>query len=725
MVMTDLRNSARATPAPDVAEQLPDAPRIRPGVVARTALVSRLRAANDAQIVTIVAPAGYGKTTLLTQWAERDPRACAWLSLDPAGKTDAVRSSVADVADALRKRRWPARPILLVVDGADVLGSDRGLDVVAALAGTIPAGSTLALAGRSEPRLPLARLRAEGGLLELGPDDLALTPKEAQSLLRHAGVLLPGPEVAELGRRTEGWPAGLYLAALSLRSGGDPWTFSGDDRFVADYLRAEHLSPVTPTLRRFLMRTSVLERMSPAICDAVLERKDSARQLDVLERSSLLVVPLDRGRNAYRYRRLVRDFLRSELQRLQPELVAVLNRRAADWCEANGAPEAAVDYAAAAGDFDHVARLVSRLALPAYQDGRIVMVERWLRLLVELPALEEHPDLCLIGAWVHALRGRAPDAQRWADAAERGLAADDPRCRLLHALRCCDGTQQMLDDALATVAAVLPGSIWQPTALVALGVAQHLDGDDTHADATLARAVEAAAAVGAVDTQIAALSERSLLAAARAAYADAEALAGEATAAAGSRRLGASVTRALELAASARAALHRGDRERAASEIAHANRLRPLLTHAVPWLSVQVGLELARAQLTLADVDAARSLLQEMDGILRLRPQLGRLVEDAAVLRSQLLALEEPNGRWASSLTSAELRLLPLLATHLSFREIGDRLFVSRNTVKTQAISVYRKFGVSSRSEAIERAAELGLVDATAVPVSRELADAG
>lgn len=724
--MPDLSISVGVTPAFGVAEQLPQSPTLRRGVVARTALVGRLRAATDATIVTIVAPAGYGKTTLLVQWAERDPRPCAWLSLDSAGDdADALRSSVSGVLESLRKHRWPRRPILLIVDGADVRRRDDALDIIAALASNVPSGSTLALAARGEPRLPLARLRAEGRLLELGPDDLALTPKEAQSLLRHAGVLLPGPEVAELERRTEGWPAGLYLAALSLRSGGDPWTFSGDDRFVADYLRAEHLTPLTPTLRNFLTRTSVLERMSPAICDAVLERKDSARQLDALERSSLLVVPLDRSRSAYRYRGLVRDFLRSELERRQPELVAVLNGRAADWCEANGAPEAAVDYAAAAGDLEHVARLVSRLALPAYQDGRIVMVERWLRLLMELPTLDRHPDLCLIGAWVHALRGRAPDAQRWADAAERGLTADDPRRRLLHALRCCYGAEQMLDDAQAAADAVLPGSIWQPTALVALGVAHHLAGDDDRADATLARAVEAAAAAGAVDTQIAALSERSLLAAARGAYADADAFACEASATAGSRRLGASVTRALELAASARAALHRGDRERAASEIAHANRLRPLLTHAVPWLSAQVGLELVRAQLALADVAAARSLLQEIDGILRLRPHLGRLVDDAAVLRSQLLALDEPDGRWASSLTSAELRLLPLLATHLSFREIGERLFVSRNTVKTQAISVYRKFGVSSRSEAIERAAELGLVDATAVPVSRELADAG
>ena len=698
----------RAAPAPGVAEPLLRRPPGRRGVVARTALVGRLRAAADTPIVTVVAPAGYGKTTLLAQWAERDPRPCAWFSLD-----------------SFRDGRWPRRPTLVVVDDADALGSDAALEVVAALADDVPAGSTLVLAARGEPRLPLARLRTEGRLLELGPEDLALTRKEAQTLLRHAGVLLPEPEVAELERRTEGWPAGLYLAALSLRSGGDPWTFAGDDRYVADYLRAEHLTPLAPAIRSFLMRTSVLERMNPAICDAVLERKDSARRLDALERSSLLIVPLDRNRSAFRYRRLVRDFLRSELERRHPELVSVLNRRAADWCEANGAPEAAVDYAAAAGDREHVAHLVARLALPAYQEGRIVMVERWLRLLNELPTLDRHPDVCLIGAWVHALRGRAPDSQRWADAAERGLTADDPRRRLLHALRCGHGTERMLDDAVAAYDSVLPGGVWEPTALVALGVAHHLAGDDDRADATLSRAVEAAAAAGAVDTQIAALSERSLLAAARGAHADADALAAEASATADSRRLGASVTRALELAASARAALHRGDRERAESEIAHANRLRPLLTHAVPWLSVQVGIELARTQLTLADVAAARSLLHQIDGILRLRPALGRLVDDAALLRSQIRALEEPDGRWASSLTSAELRLLPLLATHLSFREIGDRLFVSRNTVKTQAISVYRKFGVSSRSEAIERAAELGLVDATAVPQQRELADAG
>ena len=289
--------SGAAAPEPEAPPQHP--PRVRRGVVARTALVSRLCAAADAPVVTVVAPAGYGKTTLLVQWAERDPRPCTWLS---PGSGD-LRESLAAACAATSR----PQPMLVVLDAAESLAGDAAVKILEAFTSTLPAGSTLALAARSEPRLPLARLRAEGRLFELGPDDLALTRREAQSLLRHAGVLLPEPEVAELERRTEGWPAGLYLAALSLRSGGDPWTFSGDDRHVADYLRAEHLARLAPAVRSFVLRTSVLERMSPAICDAVLERKDSARRLEVLDRSSLLVVPLDRNRRTYRYRRLVRD----------------------------------------------------------------------------------------------------------------------------------------------------------------------------------------------------------------------------------------------------------------------------------------------------------------------------------------------------------------------------------------------------------------------------------
>jgi LuxR family maltose regulon positive regulatory protein len=596
-----------------------------------------------------------------------------------------------------------------------VLRSRPALDAVAALIRNLPAGSTVALGSRREPALRLARLRSEGRLLEIGADELAFTRREANAVVREAGLGVPEARIAELERQTEGWPAGLYLAALSLRLGADPTEFGGDDRFVADFLQTEHLDGLTPVELRFVLRTSVLERMSAELCDAVLERSDSGRRLEALERSNLFLVPLDRHRSWYRYRRLFRECLLAELQRREPDLVPALNRRAADWCDAHGLPDAAVDYAAAAGDADRVAALVARLGLPAYHAGRIAPIERALRLLDDDPSLERHADACVVGSWLHAVRGRPLDAQRWADLAEgaagrgRGI---EPQLALLRAVRCRDGAERMLADATAAVDKLGSGSPWRPTALFVLGAAHLLAGDPDRADAGFSDAVEAAESARAPGLQAVALSERSLLAGARGAQVDAEAFALQVRTAAGGRQLGPSVTSAMELAAAARVALRRGDRDAGRADLARADRLRPLLTHAIPWLSVQTRLELARAHLVLADTAAARSLLLEVDEVLRRRPGLGVLVDEAAELRRQVHALDEPAGRWASSLTAAELRLLPLLATHLSFQEIGEQLFVSRNTVKTQAISVYRKFGVSNRSGAIERAVALGLVEA-------------
>jgi LuxR family maltose regulon positive regulatory protein len=697
-------------------------PRIRPGSIERTALLSRLAAAPDGAVVTLMAPAGYGKTTLLAQWVARERRPCAWLTLD-ADDDDArvLRASLESALGGRRGSKRARKPALLVLDDAHVLRSRGALDTVNALIGSLPAGSTIALASRREPAVRLARLRSDGRLLELGADELAFTRREANAALRGAGLAVPEARIAELERQTEGWPAGLYLAALSLGVGTDPDEFGGDDRFVSDFLQAEHLSGLAPGELRFLLRTSVLERMNAELCDAVLERTDSGRRLGALERAGLFLVPLDRHRAWYRYRRLFRECLQAELMRREPDLVPELNRRAADWCDAHGLPEAAVDYAAAAGDADRVAALVARLALPAYHAGRIAPIERALRLLDEDPSLERHPDACVVGSWIHAVRGRALDAQRWADAAEAAAAPTEPQLALLRAIRCREGAERMLADATTAVRGLVNGSLWRPVALFVLGAAHLLAGDPDRADTTFADAVEAAEAARAPGLQAVALSERSLLAGARGAHVDAEAHTLQARAAAGGRQLGPSVTSAIELAAAARVALRSGDREACRADLARADRLRPLLTHAIPWLSVQTRLELARAQLVLAETGSARSLLVEVDEILRRRPGLGVLVEEAAELRRQVHALDEPAGRWASSLTAAELRLLPLLATHLSFQEIGEQLFVSRNTVKTQAISVYRKFGVSNRSGAIERAVALGLVEPPApTPGHRE-----
>jgi LuxR family transcriptional regulator, maltose regulon positive regulatory protein len=180
------------------------------------------------------------------------------------------------------------------------------------------------------------------------------------------------------------------------------------------------------------------------------------------------------------------------------------------------------------------------------------------------------------------------------------------------------------------------------------------------------------------------------------------------------------MTTTIVLAANARTALRRGDSATARASLKRTQRLRPQLTHALPWLAAQTLLELARACLALTDIAGAKTLLADADEIIRLRPGLGVLVEQARQLRHQISRTSEPEARWAAAVTAAELRLIPLLTTHLSFREIAERLYVSRNTVKAQAISLYRKLGVSSRSEAIVRAAELGLLDAPVIPAPHD-----
>ena len=248
-------------------------------------------------------------------------------------------------------------PVVLLLDDVHTLHNRECRAAVSVLADHVPAGSRLALAGRAEPPLRIARLRAEGRILEIGPGDLSLAPEEASALLRNADVELSEDEVAELHRRTEGWPAGLYLAALYLREGGPlagaAVSFGGGDRLVSEYVESEFLARISRRQRVFLTRTAVLERLSGPLCEAVLELSGSAVALEDLARSNLLLVPLDRRGEWYRYHHLFRDMLLAELGRLEPGLIPVLRRRAAGWCVRNGFPEEALEYSMAAGDVEH------------------------------------------------------------------------------------------------------------------------------------------------------------------------------------------------------------------------------------------------------------------------------------------------------------------------------------------------------------------------------------
>jgi LuxR family transcriptional regulator, maltose regulon positive regulatory protein len=693
----------RVVPAPSNAVVSP------PGAglaIVRTALLNRLRGAPEDTIATIVAPAGYGKTTLLAQWAERTRRPVLWVDLEPEDDSaETVESRLGAVADE------PG--LLALVDDVHFLRSSKALQTLGRLLARKAPGATVALTARHTPQLPLARLRSQGRLLEIGADELALTGRDAETLLRRAGVLLPPHEAEALAERLEGWPAALYLAALSLRAGTQPSAVGGDDRYIADYLETEHLGGLSSGQREFALQTSVFDQLTSEACDSLLERSDSRRMLEVLD-SAGMIVPLDHRRRRYCYPRLVRDFLRAELERSDPETARELHRAAAKRAAALGATEEAIEHAAAAGDPAGIAELADGIAVSACGRGRLDWLERWLELLHHDTVVEAHPDLCITASWLFALRGRAADAQHWADAATRGLSGRDPRLHVLRALRCRDGADQMLDDANAACSRLAAGHAWRPAAVLARGAALLLAGDTERAQRELVEAIELATAAGASELAIVGLCLRSTLATSENERADAEAFAAEAALLSEAEPLTESLAALLLEAVGARDAARRGDLTEAAAGLERAEKLLPVATPGVPWLAALALLELVHVKLALGDADGARALLRRVVDIFRVRPRLGVLVQRNAELDRRTRAFAEPDGRWASSLTPAERRLLPLLATHLSFREIGERLYVSRNTVKTQAIAVYRKFGVTSRSAAIERAVALGLIDEAA-----------
>jgi LuxR family maltose regulon positive regulatory protein len=719
----------------------------RPGIVARVGLVDRLLASDAVPVVCVVAPAGYGKTTLLAQLAERKGHRVGWVSVDERDNDPAVLLTYIAVAldrvepidpRIVRGLAGPGasivgvvprlaaamaamtQPVALVLDHLELLENQACLDLVAELAAQLPAGSQLLLASRARPPLPVAVLRAQGRVMELGTDELAMDDQEARALLQGAGVGLDHAAVNELVGRTEGWPVGLYLAALAHTAGGSrrhAWAgFTGDDRFVADYLWSELLGKIPPELLSFLTRTAVLDRMSGPLCDAVLGTTGSSAVLAWLEESNLLLVPLDRQRNWYRYHHLFHELLTAELNLREPELVPELHRRAASWCEANGLPESAIDHAQASGDADRVARLVWQLAMPAYGAGRVDTTRRWFGWFEDQGLLGHYPSVAVLGAWLQALVGQPVAAERWADAAESGSAAgtlpDGSTVQsyraLLRALLCRDGVDRMRGDVQAALGELDSGSQWRPTAQLLEGICYLLAGEADRADWILARAVEVATEAGALPVAAIALAERSLATMHQQDWKQAAILAEQAQAVVRAGELEGFVASALVHAVAARVAVHQGDVPRVQEQLALATRLRPLLTYALPYFAVQTLLELGRACLALDDAAGARVVLRQARDILRRRPDLGVLPTQVEELRSKL---DSSRGgiTGVSSLTTAELRLLPLLPTYLTFAEIGERLYVSQHTVKSHATSVYRKLGVSSRGQAIQRLQELGL----------------
>ena len=744
-------------------------PLARPGIIRRAALLEKLDLDSSGPIVSVQAPAGYGKSTLLAQWAGNiSSKAIAWVSVDeqdndpkllltyvakaldaiePVGGRvfDALASPTSSVHGSAVPRLGSAlasmsTPVLLILDDVHLLRDAECRAAVSALADHVPKGSRLVLAGRDEPPVRVARLRAEGRILQIGPAELSLSREEAAGLLRAADVAPSEDELAELYRRTGGWPAGLYLAALAIRAGGPLGTeFSDSDRPVGEYLKSEYLSRISPRERKFLIRTAVLDRICGPLCEAVLGQPGAAAALADLAGSNLLLVPLDRLGRWYRYHPLFRDMLLAELDRAEPGMASVLRRRAAGWGQDNGLPEEALEYAMAAGDVDEAARLVAELSRPGDREERLTMLQRWYRWLDEHGGIERHPMAAVWAAFLALETGRPAEAERWAAVADRwprdpsrpgvpaagtdaagtedagtdaaGAEIAGAWAAVLRAAMCRHGVGQMRADADEAARTLAAAGIATPAAMYLQGIARVVGGDPGGGEAYLEQAVSAAKDAGARPVLVMALCERSLLALARGDWGEGQALAEQAGLVLREAGIEDSFAAPLLFALQARMALHRHDVDGARRALVSAQRRRHLLSYAAPCQAAGVRIELLRTYLELADLAGARTLMREIDELLGHRPDLGTLAGEAQALRAQLAAERGARTAGPSALTAAELRVLPLLSAHLSFPEIGAEMGRSPSTVKSQAASIYRKLGAATRGQAVARARELGLLD--------------
>jgi LuxR family maltose regulon positive regulatory protein len=433
------------------------APAVRPELVPRRRLVDWLITTRTHKLTLIDAPAGWGKTTLLAEWsangAERRP--FAWVSLDRAdndpvrfwtyliGALRTVTPGVGDRAlgtlrttgtsvardvlpELVNELAAASREMVLALDDYHVINNDEIHEGLEFLVERLPAELHLALATRSDPPLPLARMRVRGQLLEIRSEELRFSLQEAAALLNEVlGLGLSAAGVARLQQRTEGWAAALYLAALSLRdradAGGFIEAFAGDDRHIVDYLGGEVLAGQPPQIRGFLLHTSILERLCGPLCDAVTGRTGAAAELEAIERANLFLVPLDSTRRWYRYHHLFGELLRHELGRSEePELVATLHRRACAWHRDAGSVPEAIQHATAAGDVAEAVELIAEHWLGFFNRGELATVAGWLDALPP-ETVAGDARLAVARVWLALDLGRLEEADRWLAAAERGI----------------------------------------------------------------------------------------------------------------------------------------------------------------------------------------------------------------------------------------------------------------------------------------------------------------
>jgi len=720
-------------------------PGLRQQTVERKRLYDLLREGRTLPLTLVVAPAGWGKSTIVADWLARDDVTAGWVSLD-GGDNDPKRfwrylllaaGQAGSAAGAAALRRLDAAgsdvlrdvlpafvnelasaeaPLILVLDDYHLVTSAQVHATVATLLDRCPPQLHLMLITRADPPLPLSRLRVRGDLAELRADDLRFSAAEAVEFFSsRLGALLSEQDVLRLLARTEGWAAGLQLAALRLRDRPDRSDFierlTGADWHIVNYLGEEVLATQPAEVRDFLLATSVLNRMCAPLCDALTGRADGTGLISEIYRANLFLVPLDDEHRWFRYHHLFGGLLRHELARTAPDRPPVLHRRAARWYADHGDAAEAIGHAIASGDGSLSGRLVAAHWRQPFNAGQLETVRMWLD---ALPAELVSADASLSAArvWVALDTGRLEEVGAALDAAETSVPRD-VQLMVLRALQLykagdVGGAAARLreispsadDPFIATVHRLVQGISWMWL------------GDTGRAGELLVEAARRAEADGNRLAYIYAEGYRALLAVNRGDLTLADSLVADAESAVGQTLSGSHFVAMFPALARARLGTERADWAGA--------------RHAA-GVAVELGrrgagrVELAAALLTAAkasricpdpqdpDVDP-EALVGEARGLLRHCADPGPLVttwlageQRAAAARTRQEGLIEP-------LTDRELAILQLLPAPSSLRELAAELFVTPNTLKTHLRAIYRKLGAESREAAVIRARERGLI---------------
>lgn len=718
-------------------------PRSQAALVHRDPLVRTLLTERRA-LVVVTAPAGYGKSIALAQWLAADPRPSAWLQLDEADNDPVVLLSYLTLAlehvapidpvilELLQLRTPPieerivpsmaaalsvAEPFVLALDDGHLLSSDAGWRLVATLLEHLPQRAQIVVGTRGEPPLPLARLRAADKLAEFGIADLALDRRETRELLRlHDLELDPAALDALLGA-TEGWAAGLRLALLAGegRSTGD-WLplVRGDHHAIAAFLTEEVLDRQSEELQRFLLCTSILDRLSPELCRAVSGDERAGERLAKLARESLFVTAMDERDEWYRYHHLFAQLLATLERRRAPAELPELHRRAAEWHQAHGDSERAVRHWLAAGDVAAAAWPAFTAGFELVDRGQAESAHRLLDLFTD-EQLSEHVALTMAAGWLYGtVIGDPFKGERWRRAActvptddelwPDGVSSWRAYQAGLRAFLAPDGATRMLADAEIALSCEPEGSTDIAETMRPLGVAAYLNGRPRRAarifrDVADTHPQRSGAAY--------ALAFLSLIAADEGRWDDAEQLDRQALNLTPGMTLDVSpgMYMALPMLLAHARVLAKSSEPEAGAVIVRTERYLADMVPQVPWRVILIEVMLGEIELFRDDLAAAEGWARRAEATLATSPDPGMLRDRVRRLRE---ALEER--RLADPLTAAERRVLDLLPTQLTAPQIAARLFVTTNTVKSHMKHLYIKLGVTTRTAAVERGRELGLL---------------